>query len=168
MSEWCSPAAGETCSIPQGKPGVCPVCEKKGKSVSTLTVKSLVRGHTRVSVNGSYSFCRTPDCEVVYFSSDAIFRKPDVKVRVGFKEGEDPVPLCYCFEYTRADVQQEMEELGTSQISQKVKAEVQAGLCACEVKNPSGGCCLGEINRTIQELKKLSSLAAGQTPGRKS
>ena len=91
---------------------------------------------------------------MVYFSSDALFRKPDVKVRVGIKEGEDPVPLCYCFDYTRADVQREVEELGTPHIHEKIKAEVQAGFCACEVKNPSGNCCLGDITRAIQQFRK--------------
>ena len=154
MSGCCSVTTDGTCPIPVSKPGSCPVCGKKGKSVSTLTVKSLVRGHTRVSPNGPYSFCRTPDCDVVYFSSAALFRKVDVKVRVGIKEDEDPVPLCYCFDYTRADVQREMEELGTPHIPGKIKAEVQAGFCACEVKNPSGNCCLGDITRAVQQFRK--------------
>ena len=154
MSECCSVTTDGTCPIPDSKPGFCPVCGKKGKPVSRLTVKSLVRGHTRVLPNGSYSFCRTSDCDVVYFSSAALFRKPDVKVRVGIKEKEDPAPLCYCFDYTRADVQHEIEELGAPHIPEKIKAEVQAGFCACEVKNPSGNCCLGDITRTIQEVRK--------------
>jgi mercuric ion transport protein len=31
-----------------------------------------------------------------------------------------------------------------------ITAEVKAGNCACEVKNPSGKCCLGEIARAAQ------------------
>ena len=54
MSECCSVTGDGACSIPQSKPEFCPVCGKKGKSVSALTVKSLVRGHTRVSPNGSH------------------------------------------------------------------------------------------------------------------
>lgn len=83
-----------------------------------------------------------------------MFRKPDLKVRVGLKETEDPVPLCYCFDYYRADVRKEVEEKGASDMLERIKAEVKAGYCACEVKNPSGSCCLGDIARAIQEVKQ--------------
>ena len=85
MSGCCSSAKENTCSIPRSEPEVCPSCGKKGKSVPVLTVKSLVRDHTRVLASVTYSFCRTADCEVVYFSNQAAFTKPDLKVRVGIK-----------------------------------------------------------------------------------
>ena len=139
---------------PDRQAGFCPQCGQKGKSVSTLTVKSLVRGHTRVAP-GTYFFCRTPDCQVVYFSESGLFLKPDLKVRVGLKETEDPIPLCYCFDYTRADIRRDVEGRGSTDILEGIKAEVKAGFCACEVKNPSGDCCLGEITRALQEAKAL-------------
>jgi len=108
----------------------------------------------RVPASVSYSFCRTADCEVVYFSDQAVFKKPDLKVRVGIKETTDPIPLCYCFAYSREDVHQDIESTGSTTILEEIKAEVQGGFCACEVKNPSGACCLGDITRAIQEAKK--------------
>lgn len=149
------------CEVPAPalQTGVCPECGKKAKSVSRLTVKNLVRGHARVRP-GTYFFCRTPDCEVVYFSEALRFRKPDVKVRVGLKEGEAPVPLCYCFDYTRADIRKDVEEKGSTDILERIKVEVKAGYCACEVKNPSGDCCLGDITRAIQDAK--ASVAASR------
>jgi hypothetical protein len=125
--------------------------------VAVLTVKSLVRDHKRVPASVSYSFCRTADCEVVYFSDQAVFNKPDLKVRVGIKETSDPIPLCYCFDYTREDVRRAIETTGSTGILEEIKAEVQGGFCACEVKNPSGACCLGDITRAIQESKQNSS-----------
>ena len=151
MSACCSIEGGE-CRL--AKPGVCPHCGKKGKAVSTLTVKSLVRDHALVSAERSHYFCRTPECDAVYFSESGVFLKPDLKVRVGIKEREDPAPLCYCFDYTRADIRREMQESGASTIPERIKAEVQAGFCACEVKNPSGACCLGEITRAVRETKE--------------
>jgi len=108
----------------------------------------------RVPASVSYSFCRTADCEVVYFSDQAVFKKPDLKVRVGIKETTDPIPLCYCFAYSREDVHRDIESTGSTTILEEIKAEVQGGFCACEVKNPSGACCLGDITRAIQEAKK--------------
>jgi hypothetical protein len=95
---------------------------------------------------------------VVYFAAGGIFRKPDVKVRIGLKEQEDPVPLCYCFDYARADVWRDIEEHGRTEIPARIKAEVQRGFCACEVKNPAGTCCLGEIARAIQEARRSPRL----------
>src|SRR5258708_36997773 len=109
MSDCCSTTKDGTCSLPTSNPEVCPSCGKKGKPVAVLTVKSLVRDHTRVPASVSYAFCRTPECDVVYFSDQAVFRKPDLTVRVGVKETADPVPLCYCFNYSRQAVRQDTE-----------------------------------------------------------
>jgi hypothetical protein len=31
-----------------------------------------------------------------------------------------------------------------------ITQEVKAGRCACEVKNPAGSCCLGDVARVLQ------------------
>jgi len=155
MSGCCSVTEDHSRRLAVAAQSTCPDCGKKGKSVPTVTVKSLVRDHLRASAEVSYSFCRTPECDVVYFSQDAAFRKPDLKVRVGIKEREDPIPLCYCFGYTRADVRRDLEALGHTDIPDRIKAEIQAGFCACEIKNPSGACCLGDIVRAIKETEAL-------------
>jgi hypothetical protein len=154
----CSTSQG-SCALPAARePRSCPSCGRRGKSVTTLTVKSMVRDRARVSGQAQYWFCRTPDCDIVYFGASGVFRKADVEVRVGLKEQEDPVPLCYCFDYTRADVWRDIEERGWTDIPARIKSEVQAGLCACEVKNPAGTCCLGEITRAVQEAKQARYL----------
>ncbi|HEY6324505.1 MAG TPA: hypothetical protein VJA16_23410 [Thermoanaerobaculia bacterium] len=33
-----------------------------------------------------------------------------------------------------------------------IRERVQAGDCACEVRNPTGRCCLGEVQRVVREL----------------
>lgn len=152
MSGCCSPKPDSARAAPQRTVGTCPSCATRAKSVSTLTVKSLVSIHTRVSADSLYWFCRTQACDVVYFSDTTVFRKSDLKVRVGLKEHEDPIPLCYCFGYDREDVRRDVEAQGTSEIPDRIKAEVQAGFCACEVKNPSGGCCLGDVNCALKEM----------------
>jgi len=124
--------------------------------VSTLTVKSLVRDHTQVSTSVTFSFCRTAECEVVYFSDQSVFRKHDLKVRVGVKEATNPIPLCYCFEYSRQDIRHDIETTGNTSILEKIKDEVRSGFCACEVKNPSGTCCLGDIANAVRESKQNS------------
>jgi len=80
---------------------------------------------------------------VVYFSQDAAFRKPDLKVRVGIKEREDPISLCYCFGYTRADVRRDLEALGSTDIPDRIKAEIQPGFLCLRSQESIGDLLLG-------------------------
>jgi len=150
MADCCGAANGTQ----QTPVGFCPSCGLKGKPVATLTVKNLVADHTRVPSDRLFSLCWTTECEVVYFFGKEVFRKSDLKVRVGFKEQQDPIPLCYCFGYDREDLRREIEAQGASKIPDRIKAEVKAGFCACEVKNPAGSCCLGDVNRVAMDLRK--------------
>lgn len=101
-------------------------------------------------------FCRSGDCNVVYFHPEGdCLHKPDVRVRVGLKETADPVPLCYCFGFTLAMVHEEIRATGKCTIPQRITAEVKAGHCACEIRNPQGSCCLGNVNAAVKRAMKL-------------
>jgi len=41
----------------------------------------------------------------------------DLLVRVGVKEMADPIPICYCFGFTRRDIHDEIAETGRSRIA---------------------------------------------------
>ena len=149
----------DCCSV-SAKSGVrravvaCPVTGTRSKRVNMLTVKSLVRKLPMGMPDTQYYFCDTSDCEVVYFALDAEaprFRREDLMVRVGAKETADPIPVCYCFGFTRKDIENEIAETGRSTIADRISAEVKTGNCACEVKNPSGKCCLGDVTRTAKD-----------------
>jgi hypothetical protein len=132
----------------------CPVSGSRSKQVDLLTVKILIRQLPLGMPSTEYYFCEAADCDVVYFPLDRrapIFRRADLLVRVGAKETADPIPVCYCFGFTRKDIQDEIAETGRSTIAEQISAEVKAGTCACEVKNPSGRCCLGDITRAAKE-----------------
>ncbi|HEX9224964.1 MAG TPA: hypothetical protein VF860_16665 [Candidatus Acidoferrales bacterium] len=152
----------DCCSV-NAKPGAppavmsCPLNGARSKQVDMLTVKSLVRQLPLGMPNTQYYFCEAPGCDAVYFPLDTrapTFRRGDLIVRVGSKETADPIPICYCFGFTRKDIQREIAETGRSTIPNRIKTEVKAGNCACEVKNPSGKCCLGDVMRTVKD--KLS------------
>ena len=49
----------------------CPVNGARSKQVDMLTVKSLVRQLPLGMLKTQYYFCDAPDCDVVYFASDA-------------------------------------------------------------------------------------------------
>jgi hypothetical protein len=46
--------------------------------------------------------------------------------------------ICYCFEYTREDIQQDFIKHGRSVIMEKITAEKKMGSCQCSTKNPGG------------------------------
>ncbi|MGH9711848.1 MAG: putative iron-sulfur cluster-binding metallochaperone [Candidatus Acidiferrales bacterium] len=145
-------------------PGVmaCPVSGARSKQVDVLTVRSLVRQLPLGMPNTKYYFCEVHDCDVVYFALDPeapVFRRGDLLVRVGAKEEMDPIPVCYCFGFTRKDIQDEIAKKGHSTVADRITAEVKSGNCACEVKNPSGKCCLGNVTRVVQDCIRALKVA---------
>ncbi|GAC1623932.1 MAG: copper chaperone Copz family protein [Candidatus Acidiferrum sp.] len=132
----------------------CPLNGARSKRVDVLTVKSLVRTLPLGMSSDQYYFCEAPDCDVVYFTfarQASTFRREDLLVRVSVKEKADTVPVCYCFGFTRKNIQDEIAATGHSTIADRITVEVKAGNCACEVKNPSGKCCLGNVARVVQD-----------------
>lgn len=152
------------CQRPDHAPRPCPVSGARGVPVQRCTPEALLLDPSALG-EGPFFFCPDPDCAVVYFdaSGDEVYRKQDVSVRVGLKERDDPIPLCYCFGYTRADVRAEMRAAGRTTVPERIKAGIAAGECACEVKNPKGSCCLGDVNRAVREEMQ----AIGKQPSKK-
>ena len=147
----------DCCSVGDGSkaPAVmaCPVNGARSKQVDMLTVKSLVRQLPLGMPDTQYYFCEAPGCDAVYFPLDTqapLFRREDLVVRVGAKEIEDPLLMCYCFGFTRQDICDEIRSTGKSTVAKRITAEVEAGRCACEMKNPSGKCCLGDVTRIVK------------------
>jgi hypothetical protein len=161
MSDCCSANASSRAPAV----AVCPVNGARSKQVDLLTVKSLVRQLPLGMPHAQYYFCEAQDCDVVYFALDSqapIFRRTDLLVRVGVKETAHPIPVCYCFGFTRGNIHDEIAETGQSTIAEQITAEVKAGNCACEVKNPSGKCCLGSVARETQDCLRHVQIAVAK------
>jgi hypothetical protein len=65
-------------------------------------------------------------------------------------------PICYCFGFAEGDARGEIERTGSSTIPATISKLIKAGMCACEVRNPAGVCCLGEVNQTVERLLKTN------------
>lgn len=114
--------------------------------------------HLELVNKPGFLFCRSKDCDVVYFQPDGdCLRKSDVRGRVGLKETENPVPICYCFGFTEAMVVEEIRNTGKCTIPQRNTAEVKAGNCACEIRNPQGSCCLGNVTAAVKQATKAAA-----------
>jgi CopZ-like zinc binding protein len=164
VSSCCS---GETCPTATTRPSgetACPRCGQVGRVVADETIQAILKpGHAEGLLAVERRFCRTPSCAVLYYGADGtVVEKGAASVRVGIKETDDPIPLCYCFGFTRADVRREVAETGASTIPDRVDAEIRAARCACERKNPSGACCLGEVRRAVKEAMAAIATARVQ------
>ncbi|MGH7454108.1 MAG: hypothetical protein ACRENG_22335, partial [bacterium] len=71
--------------------------------------------------------------------------------KVFAKDRGDEVPACYCFDWTRRRIKNEIENTGKSTASMQIAKEVKAGNCACDIKNPKGECCLGDVNLVVKD-----------------
>lgn len=140
----------------------CPSCNSTSRPVTRKTLFLMLKPQCFERVGESeYRFCASPECHVVYFAEDRepTFTTDDVRVWVGLKERIDPIPLCYCFGFDEEDVRREIANTGQSSIPQRISALIRKGMCACVERNPSGTCCLGEVNRAVKRLmsEKLSA-----------
>jgi hypothetical protein len=84
------------------------------------------------------------------------FATDDVAVKVFVKDQGDDVPVCYCFNWTRARIKQEIRETEKSTAAVEIAREIKAGNCACDIKNPKGECCLGDVNSFVKEVMLAS------------
>ena len=158
MSDCCSIESSTTAAKPVAETKAnCPRCDRPGLPVALQTLKHQVKPeHLETVEAGSFNFCRTTTCEVVYFNDGStVLTKADVRERIGLKETEDLVPLCYCFGFTGAMVREEIRATGKCTIPQRITAEVKAGNCACEIRNPQGSCCLGNVNAAVKRVMKV-------------
>lgn len=144
--------ANPTTPNAKSNPSCCPVDGAVGKSVDWLTVAAL--SHGAVPERQHFWLCPSQDCEVVYFGEHGA-RIPiaELHVQPGFKAAPDPL-VCYCFLHRQSDIARELEQTGSTTVLEAIKQKVQAGNCACEVRNPTGKCCLGQVQATIRTLQR--------------
>ena len=126
---------------------LCPECKDLMDPVAVKTVKHLLNYElARLLQPGTFWHCADPDCDVVYvrFAEDTagdtpaeIFGRDDIKeCAQPHATGRDKL-VCYCFGYTVGEIQDDAVSSANS-VPAAIAAEVRAGNCACEVKNPAG------------------------------
>ena len=125
---------------------LCPGSGTKGKAVGPVTLNALVKDEFRgrIAADAESFFCDAKGCDVVYFTTDGVtITKRQLNVEVGVKETAGERPLCYCFSHSVATIKEELLTKGRSDALEDIRRKMKDPGCACEVKNPSGSCCLG-------------------------
>jgi hypothetical protein len=142
-------------------PTLCPACGKPGRLVDRITVKAMLRPEPLMRLSApEHRFCATPECPVVYFGIEEVFAREKIGVPVFQKEPAGDRTVCYCFGIREGDLRRELLETGRSMASDHITELVKADCCACEVKNPQGSCCLGNVAAATKAAK--AALGSGQ------
>ncbi len=166
----CPPEAGNAvCELPAQEfqrparaVNACPECKRTAKPVQGQTVKALLSVSLREVRDVDYYFCRTQTCPVVYFSADGeqSWIIGQVRERVYQKEPEaDEVLICYCFQHTVGAVWRALPA-NWALILDDIHAGIDAGQCACDLRNPQGSCCLGNVRGLIQQFERRVARAS--------
>ncbi len=147
--------------------GVCPECGTIGKPVDDNTVKSHLAVTLRRVAGAEYRFCAAIGCSVVYYSSDglSLFRSEELREQVYQKDPEnDDVLVCYCFKHSVGDMRSSSPPERAA-IADDITEGTTLGQCACELRNPQGSCCLGNVRALIRRLSP-SEVASSAAPRR--
>ena len=130
----------------------CPSCGRKGRSAERITLKALlVSDALKRLTAGEYRFCAERNCDTVYYGpGGSLFPQGDLTVPTWQKTDDPNVFVCYCFEHSEASIRDEIGRTGDTQVEQEIRQLVQDGRCACEVRNPQGSCCLGNVARVVK------------------
>ena len=123
----------------------CPSSGTPGRPVKLITVKALLSADAlgRINAFANYYFCDLANCETVYFSEDSSFSTQELNVRVYQKNPAADVFVCYCFGHTKADLENDPK------LEAVIRDHTRANRCACEVRNPQGACCLGNVRAIL-------------------
>ena len=154
----CPAEAGTASCELRVEPGrvTCPRCGQPGKRVESITVKALLAVPLTHLHREEYRFCRTPNCSVVYFSieGDEQYVARQVREAVYQKRpDDDDVFVCYCFRHTVGSIKRELADAGATGIIEAISTGIRLGQCACDIRNPQGSCCLGNVRALVLRLQ---------------
>ena len=141
MSDCCALSSCSTGNIPRKYK--CPGHGMECSQVSITTIMHHIKDPWKWAVKEQgYYFCDDPKCAVVYFGEDAsIIETSALRTSVGIKDEAKDSLVCYCFGVT-------IDEASDSRVKSFVLHKTKEHICACEIRNPSGKCCLKDFPKT--------------------
>ena len=123
----------------------CPVNEQLYVEVERKTILQHIKSPWEKSLNeDKYYFCDDPNCDVVYFGlNGSLIDKAELRTVVGKKESDENSLVCYCF-----GVSKSLATLNP-EIRSYVTQQTKEHNCACDIRNPSGRCCLKDFPKLV-------------------
>ncbi len=133
----------------------CPECREPCINVSIKTLLHQLQFPENLSLDPKqqYAYCPDPLCHAGYFSNTSVFTKKQLRA---FKPETTPM-LCYCFDITQPRYLKALSDDTHQPIKEFVTQQTKASLCACEIRNPSGRCCLIDFKRMEKTFKNSNN-----------
>lgn len=128
--------------------GICPKCGVSCKSVENKTLyHQVIFPENQAAFQEKYYFCPAKECPVGYFSSTGhIIPKRSLRTHQEIEVDK----LCYCFDINTEQYLSALKANNADAIKNFVIQKTKSGDCACEIKNPSGQCCLARFKTLAQ------------------
>lgn len=154
------------CPAPStGSDRTCRACGARTVAVELLTVKAALTHAALARLSpGHHRFCAEPACAVVYTDENGLtYSTDDLRVRVWQKEPSGSREICYCFGETEATIRTEIEQNGRTAAIERVRGHIAAKRCACDIRNPRGACCLGDLLAAVKRITVARENECGGT-----
>lgn len=135
-------SANEQNSLP--RKFACPVNAQQYIEVEKKTILQHIKSPWENNLQEEkYYFCDDPNCDVVYFGlKGSVINKTELRTLIGKKEESEDALVCYCFGVSKALAAQ------NAKIKTYVTQQTKEKNCACDVRNPSGRCCLKDFPKS--------------------
>ncbi len=140
----------DCCVKPKPKSSqICPQCNVNCNPVTMRTLYQQIRfPENQQLVPDKYYFCPSRDCPTAYFSSTGTRIAKSLLITQQAIQNET---LCYCFDISSACYQSALKTLTADAIKNFVIQRTKSSECACEIRNPSGQCCLAKFKQLERE-----------------
>lgn len=129
----------------------CPQCGISCKHVSMKTIFHQVKFPEILDVDhDNYHYCADKICSVGYFSKKGkTISKDQLRSFTDLENNK----ICYCFDINTEQYVNSLKEGKAETIKKFVIQKTKVGDCACEIRNPSGQCCLASFKRLEKSFK---------------
>lgn len=120
----------------------CPVNGKTYGKVGLQTILHHIRKPwNKLFPQQQYYFCTDSNCNVVYFAEDnSRVLRNELRESVGQKSRHPHRTICYCFDIKLSDIKNNPQ-----QRKDFVVEKTKQSQCDCQIRNPSGKCCLKDF-----------------------
>jgi len=133
----------------------CPNCDQSSRAIKAITPRSLLTETARdqVSTYEGVRFCPTESCPLVYFHPEngQRFGTDSVRVPVFQKSECQDRLVCYCFDHSVLEIDQDVKRDGSSGAVESITEKCRNGEDRCPETNPQGSCCLGNVRAVVKK-----------------
>lgn len=125
--------------------GQCSKCQSKGKKIALKRIFNHVNDISSLKNGVEYFICKTPACEVVYFSIKNEFLTTQLNKEVGYKNSSSKeASVCYCYNIKKYEI--------NANTIEQIQTKMSETPCACESRNVYASCCQKEIKKLLNNL----------------